>query len=117
MSGAIGGIREDREPTEKPYWSVTVSINGEGVLTIEPGMLAGIPDIERYGDEVRQAAEHLLAFIGPADAVYADFPPSDDDPVCTDCGGTGITLQTERRCSCQVGTLADAPSNTLEPLP
>lgn len=24
-----------------------------------------------------------------------------DDPECTDCGGTGITYQTERRCACQ----------------
>jgi hypothetical protein len=23
------------------------------------------------------------------------------DPVCTDCGGTGITFQTEKRCACQ----------------
>lgn len=23
------------------------------------------------------------------------------DPECTDCGGTGITYQTERRCACQ----------------
>lgn len=26
---------------------------------------------------------------------------TEDDPVCTDCGGTGITYQTERRCACQ----------------
>jgi hypothetical protein len=24
-----------------------------------------------------------------------------EEPECTDCGGTGITYQTERRCSCQ----------------
>lgn len=29
---------------------------------------------------------------------YAEFR---DDPPCTDCGGTGVTYQTERRCSCQ----------------
>lgn len=27
--------------------------------------------------------------------------PAVDDPECTDCGGTGITYQTERRCACQ----------------
>ena len=24
-----------------------------------------------------------------------------DDPACTDCGGSGVTYQTERHCSCQ----------------
>lgn len=50
---------------QKPYWSVTVSINGEAVLTIEPHMLAGIPDIDKYTDQVRQAGEHLVSFAGP----------------------------------------------------
>lgn len=63
--------------SEKPYWSVTISIDGDRVLTIEPGMLAGIPDIDKYGDEVRTAAEHLLAFIGPAEPEPYDFPPAD----------------------------------------
>ena len=26
------------------------------------------------------------------------------DPICTDCEGTGITKQTERRCTCQPQT-------------
>lgn len=58
-----------REPTqvEKPYWSVTLSINGEAVLTIEPHMLAGIPDIDKYADQVRQAGQHLVGFAGPED--------------------------------------------------
>lgn len=63
-----GGIREFQpEPSsaEKPYWSVTVSINGEPVLTIEPHMLAGIPDIDQYADQVREAGQHLVAFAGP----------------------------------------------------
>lgn len=50
---------------EKPYWSVTVSINGEPVLTLEPHMLAGIPDIDRYTDQVREAGQHLVSFAGP----------------------------------------------------
>lgn len=37
----------------------------------------------------------ILAALAPTDAAQ------DDDPECTDCGGTGITYQTERRCSCQ----------------
>lgn len=34
-------------------------------------------------------------------AVDAGGAEADDDPACTDCGGTGITYQTERRCACQ----------------
>lgn len=33
--------------------------------------------------------------------------PAVNDPVCTDCGGTGITYQTERRCACQGPDLSD----------
>lgn len=31
----------------------------------------------------------------------AALAPAKTDPECTDCGGTGMTYQTERRCSCQ----------------
>ena len=51
--------------SEEPYWSVTVSINGDPVLTIEPHMLAGIPDIDQYTDQVREAGQHLVSFAGP----------------------------------------------------
>lgn len=34
----------------------------------------------------------------------------DEDAPCTDCGDTGTTLQTERRCSCDAGTLTASPS-------
>jgi hypothetical protein len=46
---------------------VTISINGEPVLTIEPHMLAGIPDIDKYADQVREAGQHLVSFAGPED--------------------------------------------------
>lgn len=52
---------------ERPYWRVAVSIDGEKVLAIEPSMLAGTPDIDKYANEVRTCARHLLAFIGGAD--------------------------------------------------
>jgi hypothetical protein len=29
------------------------------------------------------------------------LPRDGEDPVCTDCGGTGVCYQTERRCACQ----------------
>ncbi|WP_160006893.1 hypothetical protein [Rhizobium sp. 18055] len=33
----------------------------------------------------------------------AAIDPEDDNPECTDCGGAGITYQTERACSCSAG--------------
>jgi len=48
----------------KPYWSVTVSVDGEEVLTIEPDMLSGVPEIDAYEDVIRECARHLMAFIG-----------------------------------------------------
>lgn len=41
-------------------------------------------------------------------ANQAKVPQPDDDPACTDCGGTGITYQTERRCACQPPAPVDA---------
>lgn len=64
---ASDSCRQEPAQIEKPYWSVTVSINGEPVLTIEPHMLAGIPHIDKYTDQVRQAGEHLVSFAGPED--------------------------------------------------
>lgn len=37
----------------------------------------------------------------PSPGVTAGATGADDDPSCTDCGGAGITYQTERRCACQ----------------
>lgn len=42
--------------------------------------------------------------------VIQDAGAKDDDPVCTDCGGTGTTYQTERRCACQSATPPQEPS-------
>lgn len=44
---------------------------------------------------VSEFEDGRFAALAPTDAAQ------DDDPECTDCGGTGITYQTERRCSCQ----------------
>lgn len=37
------------------------------------------------------------------------------DPTCTDCGGTGITHQTERRCQCQPITAPAWDGRPLNP--
>lgn len=47
------------------HFRVEVSVNGEPVLSIETEMLAGVPNIDEYAQEIRHAAHHLLAFIGP----------------------------------------------------
>lgn len=49
------------------HWSVTVERDGENLVTIEPRCLSGKPDFtEAEAQTIRDAAEHLLAFIGPS---------------------------------------------------
>jgi hypothetical protein len=55
-------------------YSVTVSKNGEVILTIEREMLSGA-ELSREDEEaIREAAEHLLAFVGPADGAQWEPP-------------------------------------------
>lgn len=48
----------------RQHWSVTVSRNGEPVVTIELNMLAGRDLSPEDEVAVRTAAHHLLAFLG-----------------------------------------------------
>jgi hypothetical protein len=57
--------------TDRPVrrsWEVTVRVDGDEVLTIGVGEIdqwvAGEADIQEYASEVRQAGQHILAFIG-----------------------------------------------------
>jgi len=60
-------------------WEVEVRVDGERVLTIgSHGYLCGYHDIDRFGDAVRAAAEHLKSFIG-----------SGEPEPCFACGGSG----------------------------
>jgi hypothetical protein len=61
----------------QPYWSVTVSVNGSEVLTIEPNCLSGHPNIDQWEDTIRAAAKHLIAFIGDEPS-QDHFPPDDE---------------------------------------
>ena len=63
-------------------------------------------DLIRRGDAL--AAIQLGDTVMRLQARIRAIPPVDADPICTDCGGTGITYQTERRCACQP-PLAPAP--------
>lgn len=53
----------------------------------------------RRGDAL--AAVQLGETVTKLQARIAAIPAVDAEPVCTCCGGTGITYQTERRCACQ----------------
>lgn len=62
------------------------------------GLWADLDEDERKG--WRESARAVLSAT-PAPAV--DAQEGDDDGPCTDCGDTGITIQTERACSCEAG--------------
>lgn len=49
-------------------WSVEVKINGENILYISHNELSGSNDVEKYAEEIRYCAKHLLAFIGEDDS-------------------------------------------------
>jgi hypothetical protein len=64
------------------------------------------PQLDRILDCVRPTA---LSTLAPSAA------PNDDPVCCTDCHGTGITDQTERRCACQGPALA-SPAEAAQPV-
>lgn len=45
-------------------WSVSVELNGENVVTIEPNYLSGRSLVPAEKDAIRNAAYYLLAFLG-----------------------------------------------------
>ncbi len=49
-------------------WEVEIRVNGTDILTIGNTHLCGISNIDDYAETVREAARHLLAFIGSPDA-------------------------------------------------
>ena len=67
-------------------------------------------DLIRRGDAVAAAANLYKWSIAAGEELEAAIhaiPAADADPVCTGCGGTGVTYQTERRCACQGPDLTD----------
>jgi hypothetical protein len=69
----------DLEALDPKRWEVSVNVDGTNVLTIgSHGYLAGYHDIDRFGDAVRAAGEHLLSFIGTGEPTP-----------CFACGGSG----------------------------
>lgn len=50
---------------QRSHWLVTVEREGETLVTIESGCLSGKPDFtDDEAQTIRDAAEHLLSFIG-----------------------------------------------------
>lgn len=69
----------DLESLDPSRWEVSVRVDGEDMLTIgSHGYLAGYSEIDRYGDAIRAAAEHLASFIGTGEPVP-----------CFACDGSG----------------------------
>lgn len=62
-------------------------------------------------DPTQTGRDSILAALEPAE------PQADDDPECTDCGGTGTTYQTERRCACQPAKHFFAEGSNNSPTP
>lgn len=56
----------DKDPAvPKQHWAVSVSRNGENLVTIESNCLAGKPDFSAEDKQcIRDCARNLLAFIG-----------------------------------------------------
>lgn len=46
------------------HFRIAVSVNGDEVIAIETEMLAGVPNVDEYAEEIRYAAQSLLSFIG-----------------------------------------------------
>ena len=73
-------------------YSVTVSKNGEPILTIDRTMLSGLGDLSKEDtDAIRDAGEHLIGFAGP------------ETQVCFACGSTGECAQ-----DCRLGEIEAA---------
>lgn len=60
------------------HWRVTVSRNGEDLITIETSCLCGKESFtDEEADTIREAARHLLAFIGEKSDDDIPGTPSD----------------------------------------
>lgn len=64
---------------ESNWWRVEVTTHDGTLVAIEPGMLAGKGDLSPAEQHlIRDCAEHLLSFVGPAEPAPCFF-----------CGGSG----------------------------
>lgn len=89
------------------YWQVELRVGGlvHGVTQTDDTTPADLDAAKAAAQADYEA--RILSALEPAPA--PTDAAQDDDPECTDCGGTGITYQTERRCACQPTDAAQAP--------
>jgi len=68
------------------YVSVTVSVDGQEILTLEPNMLSGADMDDANIAAVKEAAAHLASFAGGK----ASFPDWGRCPVCLGINGCKV---------------------------
>ena len=75
------------------HWAVTVSMNGESLVTIESNCLSGKPEFtDEEAQVIRDAAAHLKAFIGEPKSEICECPgyetvkPPYPSGICRECG-------------------------------
>ena len=75
------------------HWAVTVSMNGEPLVTTESNCLSGKSDFtDAEADVIRDAARHLKAFIGDPRQVVCECPGYErvkgpyPSGICRECG-------------------------------
>jgi hypothetical protein len=67
-------------------WEVSISVDGENVLTIGHNHLAGAGNIGEHADVVRTCARHLLSFIGDDESCPGHVASRSDPKICGLCG-------------------------------
>jgi len=50
------------------HWRISVDVDGENVVNIESNSLSGVENVSDYRQEIIEAAENLIAFIGREDS-------------------------------------------------
>jgi len=75
------------------HWSVTVTRNGENLVTIESNCLSGKSEFtDAEAETIRDAARHLKAFIGEPKPIICSCPKFANakgpypSGICPDCG-------------------------------
>jgi hypothetical protein len=67
------------DPNVTQLWAVTVTRNGDTLVTIDAGSLSGKPDLSDEDKRViRLAADHLFSFVGPVEG-WSPFIVPDDE--------------------------------------
>jgi hypothetical protein len=69
------------------YWNVTVTVDGEKILSISTDELAGIDDIDKYKEVIEICANNLLCFVGKSAADFMENSEPKNNKQSTPCCG------------------------------